>query len=57
MNLRQCIGLADELHLVDNSSLDQPYLRVAVWEAGQWRTCQETPPTWAKDLMNWGQTP
>ena len=25
-NLRQCIGLVDELHLVDNSSLDHPYV-------------------------------
>lgn len=25
-NLRQCVGLVDELHLVDNTSLDQPYV-------------------------------
>jgi predicted ABC-type ATPase len=56
-NIRQCIGLADELHLVDDSSFDQPYVRVAVWEAGQWRTSQETLPGWAKGLINWGQTP
>lgn len=52
MNIRECIGLADELHLVDNSSLDQPYVRVAVWERGQWQTCDETLPRWAKDLMD-----
>ncbi|TGN39946.1 hypothetical protein E5Q11_06525 [Marinobacter confluentis] len=51
-NLRQCIGLADELHLVDNSSLDRPYLRVAVWEAGQWRNCQSALPDWAKNLID-----
>ena len=51
-NLRECIGLADELHLVDNSSLDQPYVRIAVWEAGQWRTCQEVLPQWATDLID-----
>lgn len=51
-NLRQCIGLADELYLVDNTSFDQPYLRVAVWEAGHWRSCQEVLPQWAKDLID-----
>ncbi|WP_373001605.1 AAA family ATPase [Marinobacter sp.] len=51
-NLRQCIGLADEMHLVDNSSLDQPYMRVAVWEAGQWRLCEEDLPEWATDLID-----
>jgi predicted ABC-type ATPase len=51
-NLRQCVGLADELHLVDNSSLDQPYLRVAVWEHGQWRSCREVLPQWAQDLID-----
>ncbi len=51
-NLRQCVGLVDELHLVDNTSLDQPYVRVAVWERGQWRTCREVLPQWAKDLID-----
>jgi predicted ABC-type ATPase len=51
-NLRECIGLADEMHLVDNSSLDQPYVRIAVWEAGQWRTCHEALPQWAADLID-----
>ena len=51
-NIRQCVGLADELHLVDNSSLDQPFLRVAVWERGQWRSCQEELPRWAQDLVD-----
>ena len=51
-NLRQCIGLADELHLIDNSSLDQPYLRVAVWENGQWRSVQECLPHWAAALID-----
>lgn len=51
-NVRQCIGLADELHLVDNSSLDRPYVRVAVWETGHWRTCQESLPDWAKTFID-----
>ena len=52
MNLRQCVGLADELHLVDNSRLDQPYVRVAVWENSQWRICQDVLPDWAKHLID-----
>ncbi len=51
-NLRQCVGLVDELHLVDNSSLDHPYVRVAVWEEGRWRSLQERLPDWATDLID-----
>lgn len=51
-NLRQCIGLADELHLVDNSRLDQPYVRVAVCENGQWCALQDNLPHWASDLID-----
>ena len=51
-NLRQCIGLVDELHLVDNSSLDHPYVRIAVWQDGQWRSFVETLPGWASDLID-----
>ena len=51
-NLRQCIGSVDELHLVDNSSLDHPYVRIAVWQDGQWRSFVETLPGWASDLID-----
>lgn len=51
-NLRQCIGLVDELHLVDNSRIDQPYVRVAVWEDRQWRSLQENLPGWATELID-----
>lgn len=51
-NLRQCVGLADELHLVDNSSLDQPFVRVAVWENGEWQRCGAILPLWAQDLLD-----
>ena len=51
-NLRQCIGFVDELHLVDNSSLDHPYVRIAVWQDGQWRSFVETLPGWASDLID-----
>lgn len=51
-NLRLCVGLADELHLVDNSSLDKPYVRVAAWQDGQWQSFQEALPQWARDLID-----
>lgn len=51
-NLRQCIGLADELHLVDNSSLDQPFVRVAAWENGAWQIYKDELPTWARSLID-----
>ncbi len=51
-NLRECVGLADELHLVDNSSLDRPFVRVAAWESGEWRRYCETLPRWAQDLLD-----
>jgi predicted ABC-type ATPase len=51
-NLRQCVGLADELHLVENSSLDKPYERLALWQSGQWTLYQDTLPQWAKDLID-----
>ncbi|GGE80161.1 hypothetical protein GCM10011533_35740 [Streptosporangium jomthongense] len=51
-NLRECIGLVDELHLVDNSSLDQPFVRVAVWGNGEWQRCCESLPEWARGLLD-----
>ncbi|MEH6561125.1 MAG: AAA family ATPase [Marinobacter sp.] len=51
-NLRECVGLVDELHLVDNTSLDQPFVRVAAWENGEWQRYSETLPQWAKDLLD-----
>jgi len=51
-NLRECVGLADELHLVENSSLDKPYERLALWQSGQWTLYQETLPQWARELID-----
>ena len=51
-NLRQCVGLVDELHLVDNSSLDHPYVRVAIFEKGQWCALQKKLPQWARELID-----
>ncbi|OZB20643.1 MAG: hypothetical protein B7X58_00590 [Marinobacter sp. 34-60-7] len=52
LNLRQCVGLADELHLVDNSSLDNPYVRVALWENQQWHLFSDALPDWAGGIVD-----
>ncbi|HET8848302.1 MAG TPA: AAA family ATPase [Marinobacter sp.] len=52
LNLRQCVGLADELHLVDNSSLDRPYVRVAVWENRQWHLFSTDLPDWTVGIVD-----
>ncbi|MDX1589012.1 MAG: zeta toxin family protein [Oleiphilaceae bacterium] len=41
-------GLADELHLVDNSSAESPYQRVALWRDGHWQPLAEPVPQWAR---------
>lgn len=51
-NLRQCVGLADELHLIDNSSLDQPYVRLASFQDGQWLVHRSELPSWARSLVD-----
>lgn len=53
-NLRQCIGLADELHLIDNTSVDRPYVRLALWQSGQWQRFQPVLPQWAESLVEAG---
>lgn len=46
-NVQACVGLVDELHLVDNSSAEQPYCRVATFVDGDWQTHQPELPDWA----------
>lgn len=50
-NVRDSIGLADELHLVDNSSARQPYIRVAAWKDGLWQILTDPVPRWAAEIM------
>ena len=45
------VGLADEMHLVDNASADKPYRRVATWQNGTWHLYAEPPPAWALRIM------
>ncbi|MGF2736070.1 AAA family ATPase [Marinobacter sp. DUT-1] len=51
-NLRQCAGLVDELFLVDNSSADDPFLRIAALVDGEWRTFHSPLPEWARSLID-----
>lgn len=50
-NVRRSVGLADELHLVDNSSLDQPYVRLASFQDGGWQLHRESVPDWVRVLI------
>lgn len=51
-NIRECVGLADELHLIDNSSLDQPFVRLASWQDGEWTLHQDRVPSWVRSLID-----
>lgn len=50
-NLTRVVGLADELHLIDNASAEEPYRRVALWRNGDWTRMVATPPDWAEQMM------
>lgn len=45
------VGLADELHLVDNSSAERPYRRLAFWRNGRWTCLTEELPEWAETVL------
>lgn len=49
--VRDSIGLADELHLVDNSSADHPFHRLAVWKSGHWTLLVKHPPAWVSAFI------
>lgn len=44
------VGLVDELHLVDNSSAEYPYQRLAYWRGGCWCLLTASPPEWLTQL-------
>lgn len=50
-NIRDSVGLADELHLVDNASTVKPYVRVASWKDGVWEIFLDEVPEWASQIM------
>lgn len=50
-NIRDSVGLADELHLVDNSSTVKPFLRIASWRDGVWEVFVTKVPSWASQIM------
>ncbi len=49
--VRDCIGLADELHLIDNSSAEQPYKRMAVFQPGAWNRLTDDVPEWVESFI------
>lgn len=50
-NIRDSVGLSDELHLVDNSSSIRPYMRIASWKDGVWQIFVDDVPRWASQIM------
>lgn len=51
-NVAKTVALADELHLLDNSSSDDPYARVASWQGGHWRSFRHAIPAWAAFIID-----
>lgn len=51
-NVTATVALADELYLLDNSSSDNPYIRIASWSRGAWRYHVETLPGWAVAILD-----
>ncbi|GGC56476.1 AAA family ATPase [Marinobacter halophilus] len=51
-NLKASIGLVDELHLIDNSSAEKPFVRVAEWKSGNWVLHQNPVPDWTALLIS-----
>ncbi|SFR43889.1 Predicted ABC-type ATPase [Marinobacter daqiaonensis] len=51
-NVKDSVGLADELHLVDNSSATRPYVRIASWKDGAWEAFADKVPEWASRVMD-----
>src|SRR5262249_59630799 len=49
-NLRAAIPLVDEAFLFDNSSHDEPYRPVPVYESGALVSRHGPPPRWARGL-------
>jgi predicted ABC-type ATPase len=50
-NVKASAGLVDELHLVDNSSADEPFLRIAELRDGDWIRHRAVLPDWAETLI------
>lgn len=50
-NVKASIGLVDELYLVDNSSAEKPFLRVAELRGADWVLHQKVLPEWAEVLI------
>lgn len=50
-NVRDSVGLADELHLVDNSSTVKAYVRIASWKNGVWEIFAQETPVWAAQII------
>ncbi|MEX0604408.1 MAG: AAA family ATPase [Marinobacter sp.] len=50
--VQDAVGLVDELHLVDNSSADQPFKRMAVFQQGEWFLLADNVPGWVRSFID-----
>ena len=50
-NVSQAIPLADEVHLLDNASWEDPFRRVAVIREGEAEMLTNSPPSWVAALL------
>lgn len=50
-NIRKALPLADEVHLIDNSSAEDPFRHVAVVRDGEARLLGGPTPDWAAELL------
>ena len=53
-NVIKALPLCNEVHVLDNSELDDPFRRVLVFKDGEARQLTETLPAWATEFL--GQT-
>ncbi len=50
-NIKRAIPLADEVHLLDNSSSEDPFERVATIKAGELAVNASPLPAWAIEML------
>lgn len=50
--IKKVLPLLDEFHLLDNSSAENPFKRLAVIKNQQLITAENPLPTWARELLN-----
>ncbi|MCG6862241.1 MAG: AAA family ATPase [Chromatiaceae bacterium] len=50
--VKEALPLCDHVRVLDNSRADDPFLQIAVIRKGQLEILTDTPPEWARSLLN-----